>query len=250
MQTITLSVKRGKWREKAGVEPDESDIEFSKVRPKVLLRDRNICQSCGTHMPRGAEVHHIDDCHANNKDTNLVTLCGICHAWHHIGFLGKNGALFLANNELENPITPAEINTLMLACAVVLNADKDADGFDDLRKIVDVIMSGIKASGSDVYSAWGSYDLKEFASALLRSTDEVYASREAPFTGLGVAVLPTSLVGEAKIALSKEGEYGGFNHFKNWESFYNQTIKSKEDSINQTIIPDEVIKELEKTGTE
>ena len=246
-QTITHSVKRGKWRDKAGVEPDDADLEFAKVRVKVLLRDRNTCQSCGTHMPKGAEVHHVDDCHANNKDTNLITLCSLCHAWHHIGFLGKNGALFLANNELENPITAAEINTLMLACAVVMNTEKDADGFEDLKKVVDVIMNGIKASSRDVFNAWGSHDLKEFASALMRSSDEVYASREAPFVGLGVAVLPSALFGEAKSALSKDGEYGGFGHYANWESLYTQAIKSKEDGINGTVIPDEVI-ESEKTG--
>lgn len=237
------SVKRGKWREKAGVEPSADEDAFVKVRPKVLARDKHKCQSCELELHKLAEVHHVDDCHANNVESNLITLCSVCHAWNHIGFLGDNATPFASGAMDELHIEPSEINTLMTACAVVLKlAAEQKNGGDEFARLDDVvssIMKSINASSGDVYSAWGSNQLKEFAAVLSRSTDEVYESREGSFNGLGVAIKPSVLGGLATHLVSNIGEYAGFLHESNWDNYYHSTFTEKNRALMEKVASDE-----------
>ena len=41
------------------------------------------CEKCGFSNPDGLTVHHIDKNRSNNRDDNLITLCGTCHALQH-----------------------------------------------------------------------------------------------------------------------------------------------------------------------
>jgi hypothetical protein len=73
-------VKKGKnnprWLGGISFEPYGS--EFTKdLKQKIRERDDYICQYGGEY---GKDIHHIDYDKKNNEDSNLITLCPICHA--------------------------------------------------------------------------------------------------------------------------------------------------------------------------
>jgi len=57
--------------------------EWRVLRAKVLLRDGEHCQKCGSKDR--LEVHHVTPRHLGGSDelSNLVTLCKKCHARAH-----------------------------------------------------------------------------------------------------------------------------------------------------------------------
>ena len=68
----------------------QDDLRFDGNREKVLKRDNYQCQGCG--IKEKLVVHHIDrksvrNCStkANNKLSNLITLCNRCHMKKHGG---------------------------------------------------------------------------------------------------------------------------------------------------------------------
>jgi len=60
-------------------------IRYGGNREKVIERDNNTCQHCGSH--KKLNVHHIDGSGQtntpNNDMANLITLCKVCHAKEH-----------------------------------------------------------------------------------------------------------------------------------------------------------------------
>lgn len=83
---------------------DAATRDFEEKRLEIVGRDNFTCQGCGFSsigVKKGGglvssgylEVHHIDDDHHNNKESNLITLCPFCH---QIFTLGRRGALFTA----------------------------------------------------------------------------------------------------------------------------------------------------------
>lgn len=58
--------------------------EFTALlRRQIRKRDQNTCQMCpktGAENGRALDVHHIDFDKYNNRQTNLVALCQVCHS--------------------------------------------------------------------------------------------------------------------------------------------------------------------------
>lgn len=52
----------------------ESEVDL--VKREIRERDRYRCRMCGEP---GKTVHHIDYDSGNNEQSNLVTLCRLCH---------------------------------------------------------------------------------------------------------------------------------------------------------------------------
>jgi hypothetical protein len=83
--------KQGKARmNKSDQDLASSDADFSEVKPEVRKRDKYSCQYCGTRATPeseksggGVEVHHISGDHSDNRWTNLLTVCPLCHAILH-----------------------------------------------------------------------------------------------------------------------------------------------------------------------
>ncbi|HEY6436404.1 MAG TPA: type IVB secretion system protein IcmJDotN [Ignavibacteriaceae bacterium] len=92
-EPLYLSVKFEAWREDGQWESNK-DI-WQKIRQDILDRDHHTCGYCGFPATKFQEVHHIDNDHDNNSEENLVTICSLCHACHHIGLAGalKRGTL-------------------------------------------------------------------------------------------------------------------------------------------------------------
>lgn len=72
----------GRWKNNPNSTYNLYDGKFTKeLKYKIRKRDNWICQLCGKN--RSVHVHHIDCNKLNNQETNLITLCGSCHAKHH-----------------------------------------------------------------------------------------------------------------------------------------------------------------------
>lgn len=71
-------------------------VDYQKIiRPRILERDNFTCQECGKKVvnQRHLHVHHIKqdgqkdgyfNNNADNSDSNLITLCILCHSAKHI----------------------------------------------------------------------------------------------------------------------------------------------------------------------
>lgn len=57
-------------------------VEFNKrLKKKIRERDNYTCQICGKDkLSKNLDVHHIDYCKDNNDESNLISLCNVCHS--------------------------------------------------------------------------------------------------------------------------------------------------------------------------
>ena len=62
---------------------------WKETRSGVLERDGNRCTVCGGEQD--LHIHHIDRDPTNDVPSNLVTLCGICHARVHTELRREGG---------------------------------------------------------------------------------------------------------------------------------------------------------------
>jgi 5-methylcytosine-specific restriction endonuclease McrA len=77
------------WRKKKGRKGSAykrwglSSKEYAQLRNRILDRDDNGCQECGSDD--NLHVHHIFERHngGTNNEDNLITLCAKCHAEKH-----------------------------------------------------------------------------------------------------------------------------------------------------------------------
>lgn len=69
---------------------------FRAMRPLILERDQHACVACGsldkpivftrqgkTQRRSSLVIHHLNEDPSDNRHTNLVTLCHVCHKIHH-----------------------------------------------------------------------------------------------------------------------------------------------------------------------
>ncbi len=113
-QQPMLGVKRKVWRrdDEHAIHADE---QFKDVRSSVLQRDAYTCVFCNFKSAKFQEIHHLDDDHTNNTESNLVTVCTLCHQVHHLGMCGvRNGGFLAAIPEL----TQTEVNQVARAVFV------------------------------------------------------------------------------------------------------------------------------------
>lgn len=106
---LVLSAKRSTWRmhDHAG----EADQQFQQQRGAVLQRADRRCWYCELRAEKWQEVHHVDDDHANQADSNLVCACPLCHQVFHLGLAGLHdgGEIILAPE-----FSQVELNALTL----------------------------------------------------------------------------------------------------------------------------------------
>lgn len=121
-ETLMLSATRASWQVPAhhGTEQDAS-ATMKEARPKVLARDGNACKYCGFKAQKWQEIHHLDDDHANNNLSNLVTACPFCHQCFHLGLAGSTaGGMLIWLPE----ISQVNLNHLARALFVAMRDDK------------------------------------------------------------------------------------------------------------------------------
>lgn len=180
---IVLSAKRESWR-MMDSHADENDRRFSEIRPAVLERDDHTCKFCNFKSMRYQEVHHLDDNHGNNEQSNLVTACGWCHMCFHLGMCGlKDSGVVIWCPEL----TQAQINNLCRSIFVsIANNGKYSE---TCRKVYNILESRSNLIKDEL----GESAIKPevIGQAFMDMSEEEYSNRDKKFPGL--RILPKML---------------------------------------------------------
>lgn len=189
---------------------DESDKRYAQIRPGILERDNHTCQFCGFKASKFQEIHHLDDDHGNNKSSNLVTACCLCHMCFHLGMAGTKdtGSIIWCPE-----IPQAELNGLCRAIFVaVSNRGKHEDAARKLYESLEARAAVIKEELGEFAS-----NPNSIAQAFVEMTPEQYASRGQRLPGL--RLLPKMAAFQKQIAYwqSEPKVYGAFPDGK-WES--------------------------------
>lgn len=176
-QQPVLGVKRKVWRRDDEHAPD-TDAAFQKIRGTIFQRDTYTCVFCTFKAAKYQEVHHLDDDHTNNSESNLITACTLCHQVFHLGMCGMRYAGFLAAIP---ELTQTEVNHIARAVFVsqmdVLGASQEA------RERLQSLYAIFEFRGADTLKQLFGVDISEpltFAQLLADPTafpDDVYARR-------------------------------------------------------------------------
>ena len=82
---LSLYSSRATWLTPAthGSEMDE-DPKMLAVRKTILERDNYKCNYCGFKSDKYQEIHHLNHNHMDFNESNLVTICPLCHQSFHL----------------------------------------------------------------------------------------------------------------------------------------------------------------------
>ena len=185
MPELILSVKRSQFRKDDG-HAELADADFRTIRGSIITRDRNICQFCEFRAGKFQEVHHVDGDHHNNDKSNLITVCSLCHACHHLGFAGMNGGASLVWLPEIKQVT---LNAMLRAAYVLERRSKPEDvwqGF--VRKFLSFM-----ASRRDlVKERLGDSSAVLLGNSLQTASESDYARRSESLEGIRLWVHPGS----------------------------------------------------------
>ncbi len=207
MEKLILSAKTKDFRGDSP-HPEKSNVEFSKIRPTILERDKYTCQYCGFRSKKFQHIHHLDDDHENNHESNLVTACPLCHMSQHIGFAGVKGMGTLIyldqekHGEFSLNISQEKLNNLVRLLWVQQDKDNDkvasTQATDYLKRL--------EQARVDADKVIGTCDPILLANTLRDISDEEYKNRKAALGN--VLFLPY------KEGFLREHEYWKNNVFK------------------------------------
>lgn len=142
MTEIILSADRLSWSAPVqhGSRWDKSKI-MMQHRDNILKRDNHTCQGCGWRALDFQEIHHRNGDHSNFKESNLETLCPLCHqVFHPVTASISSGASMIWLPE----VSQVELNRLLFAVFASMkagakhplnNVAKAVWGLLDMRKV-------------------------------------------------------------------------------------------------------------------
>ena len=187
MQDIVLSAKRSTWRmhDHAG----EADAEFSQARLRTLELADKRCTFCELRADKWQEVHHLDDDHGNNGQSNLACACPLCHQVFHLGLAGLHdgGDLIYAPE-----FSQVELNSLVLACwLAVASGGEYSPGavqvYEDLKNrnfyVTSIVREWAREAGVKIQEPF-KFTPDMLANALIRLDDDDYGQRAQMLGGL------------------------------------------------------------------
>lgn len=177
---LKLGAKRGKWRTNPGAE--SGDKEFAEIKPKVLDRDRCTCVYCGTSV-KGMQVHHRNDNHEDNYPENLETVCEMCHAPNHLGFMGKAGVIVYLP-----VLSQIEVSHLFRTIAVAISYGGEIG--EKAKKLATIMIDRYRIPIDQVF---GTDNPADFGNALIALSDSDYESRYIALRDVRVLFKPEKL---------------------------------------------------------
>lgn len=142
---------------------------LSKLRDKILVRDNYTCQGCGWRSKQWQEIHHKDGDHRNNKESNLETLCPLCHQVFHLpqaGATGGGSVIWLPE------IDQATLNRMCISIFVAMRDPKHP-----FHNTANLINGDFEARRATMEAAFGCSDPGIVAQCLLKMKDEDYKNR-------------------------------------------------------------------------
>lgn len=201
---LLISSHRGRWRNSSGGEP--GDKGFKKVKPNILARDEHRCVYCDIRMESSKnageiasmEAHHFDCNHENNDPKNLGTTDHFCHAYNHIGFLGKMAVMGILPE-----IGVIDMNHLLRTIGVALR-----DGDDEMKADAREIYEIIRSSSDDFARVWGTKNPADIGNALLALPKSSYEVRDVTLDGVRIIFDLDSLVNKKFIERVAKNAHG------------------------------------------
>lgn len=160
--------------------PEKSNVEFSKVRPLILERDNYTCQYCDLRSKKFQHVHHIDDDHNNNDESNLITACPLCHMSQHIGYAGIKGMGTLIyldqekHGEFVLNITQEKLNNIVRLLWIKQDNTEDKEAYNQATDY----LKRLEQARVDSDKVIGTCDPILLANTLKEITEEEYLERE------------------------------------------------------------------------
>ncbi len=170
---IIMSVKRGTYRND-DPEKEHSDERFKTVRLSVLDKSDYTCHYCEIKSKKYLEVHHKNDDHSCNDESNLLPICPLCHAPFHIGYSGikKKGVIIYTKS-----ISQINLNILVRTLWVA------QDGNDPkVKDFADNLLSQLRQK-ERVAKELLTNDPIMLASQLSNLNDDNYKERESRLDG-------------------------------------------------------------------
>lgn len=191
MNQPLLSVKRKLWRQ-----DDEHaimhDEKYKGVRDKVLMRDKYTCCHCGFKFHKFQEVHHLDDDHSNQDESNLKTICSLCHQVYHLGMTALRNSGFIAYIP---QLRQTEINSICRTIFILMEKLEDSS---DLFRQLNGLYSSFQERGSETLKKLFYHGDKKkldisqpmaFAQYLSLCSEEEYEKRTSSL--MGFVLVPT-----------------------------------------------------------
>lgn len=155
-----------------------ADAALRARRPGVLARSRNTCAACGYQVRQEAhlDIHHLDDDHANNDESNLVAACHTCHPYQHIGEMAARADQWAqglgAKTGLAHipEISAADLNLLLRAIGAAM---LDPEAREQAQQIYEELMTRTELTEQRL----GAWKAQDFAAAMAQLTPEQYEHR-------------------------------------------------------------------------
>lgn len=173
---------------------DHANKEFVAKKKAILERDDYTCQFCSFKAKKFQEVHHIDNNHQNNDDTNLVTTCCLCHMVHHVGFAGMRQTAKLIYIDPKYNVSQAHLNQIVRALWVAKSMAKS----DELKAHASSLLARIHKCIIQAHMKINTPDPAILADFMLNiMTNEQYENRKEYFKG--IYMLPLEIGFEKQI---------------------------------------------------
>lgn len=172
MTEIILSATKLSWAASVqhGSRWDKSSV-MQKQRNKILLRDDYTCQGCGFRAEDFQEIHHRNGDHSNFKESNLETLCPLCHQVFHPDLASiSSGASMIWLPE----ISQVELNRLLFA----IFASTKKGPTHPLYNVAKAIWGVLEMRKVYLENQLGKSDPGIYGQMLLQLSKEEYLARE------------------------------------------------------------------------
>lgn len=118
---LILEASRSTWAVQInhGTEQDKSK-KMKEMRGKILKRDNCTCQFCGFRSVKFQEIHHINNNHNDYRESNLETICPLCHQAFHL----SSASITIGGDIIWLPeISQEQLNQLCIAIFIAEQSD-------------------------------------------------------------------------------------------------------------------------------
>lgn len=185
MTEILLSAHRLSWTAplQHGSHWDQSKVML-KVRDKVLQRDDYTCQGCGWKSLQFQEIHHRNHDHSNFKESNLETLCPLCHQVFHPASASVSGGGYMI---WLPEMSQEELNRLLIGVFVVLKTGTSHPLFQIAKSVWGILETKKVFLENHI----GKSDPGVYGQLLLRFSPDDYDNRKQTMGAIKMLANPT-----------------------------------------------------------
>lgn len=180
---LILSASRKSWK-MSSTHGTRFDRDFERKHKdswtKVWKRDNYACYYCDFKSQDHQEIHHLNDDHEDNSESNLVTICPLCHQCFHLDTASNtNGGKIIWLPEFSQQ----ELNYLSRAIFIAIEEaekaeeeDREVTGFTKIARMIENTLSERSLIVEQHFQS-GSSDPAIFANALINMTTAQYEKR-------------------------------------------------------------------------